>query len=80
MRKYNPEQLEKLLNWDGLHCKPPWRTAAEERQYYSRYIERMLWRYLNDQEWQRLAEIIDELRIDPKLKLATKVLIKRHTS
>ncbi|MBI4022376.1 MAG: hypothetical protein HY372_03375 [Candidatus Andersenbacteria bacterium] len=78
MNRYTPEQIEKLVNWDGLHCKPPWRTAADERQYYSRYIERMLWRYLSDADWQRLAAIIDDLRIAPKLKLATKVLIARH--
>lgn len=80
MMRYTPDQIEKLVNWDGLHCKPPWRSAAEERQYYSRYIERKLWRCLSDADWQHLAKIIDDLRIDLKLKLATKVLIARRTS
>jgi hypothetical protein len=75
-----PEQIESLLNWDGLHCKPPFRNAAEECQHYARYIDRMLWRYLTPKDWRRLAEVIDSVRVDDKLKRATQFLIKRHLS
>lgn len=78
MKRYTPRQLEMLLNWDGLHCKPPFRNAVEERQYYARYIERMLWEYLSQNDWQRLAQIIEEIRVPEKLKKATKFLIERH--
>jgi len=76
---YTQKELEALLNWDGLHCKPPFRNAIEERQHYARYIERMLWRYLTPDDWQRLAVIIDSIRVSEKLKKTTKFLIKRHT-
>lgn len=78
-RRYSMDELEALLNWDGLHCKPPFRTKTEEMQHYARYIERMLWEYLSERDWRRLAEIVDDLRIDPKLKRTTKFLIPRHT-
>lgn len=78
MKRYTPQQLEMLLNWDGLHCKPPFRNAVEERQHYARYIESMLWEYLSQNDWQRLAEIIDSIRVPEKLKKATKFLIARH--
>lgn len=78
MKRYTPRQLEMLLNWDGLHCKPPWRNRAEEGQYYARYIERMLWDYFSEDDWRRLAEVVDDIRVNPKLKRATKFLIARH--
>lgn len=80
MKRYTQSQLEALLNWDGLHCKPPFRSPGEERQHYARYVERMLWRYLTPEDWARLALIIDEVRVPPKLKNATKFLIQRHTT
>ena len=79
MKRYTAKQLEALLNWDGLHCKPPFRNALEERQHYARYIERMLWRYLAPEDWHRLQEIIDSVRVPEKLKKATQFLIERHT-
>lgn len=79
MRHYTTEQLEALLNWDGLHCKPPYRNAVEEHQHYARYIEAMLWRYLSPEDWRRLTEIIDTVRVPEKLKRATRFLIERHT-
>jgi hypothetical protein len=45
----------------------------------ARFIESMLWEELSQEDWRRLAEIIDDLRVDPKLKRATKFLIPRHT-
>lgn len=77
MKRYTPAEIEALLNWDGLLCKPPFRTAAERRQYYGRYVSRMLWRYLTPDDWRQLAEIVDDLRVPPKLKRATKVLLGR---
>lgn len=78
MKPYTPEQIEALTNWDGMLCKPPWRNVAEKRQYYGRFVERMLWRYLTTEQWQELASVVDELRVPEKLKLATKFLIPRH--
>lgn len=78
MKKYTPEEIEALTNWDGLLCKPPFRNEAERRQYYSRYINRMLWRYFSEEEWRQLAEIADDLRIDQKLKRTTKFLLARR--
>lgn len=78
MSTYTPQDIEALTNWDGLLCKPPFRNTAEKRQYYSRFIERMLWRYFTREEWQDLATIIDELRISEKLRRTTKFLISRH--
>ena len=78
MKRYTPTQLEALLNWDGLHCKPPFKNAVEERQHYARYIEKMLWRYLEPKDWQRLKEIIDGVCVSEKLKKATRFLIRRH--
>mgnify|MGYP001560349010 CR=1 FL=1 len=78
MRRYTERELEALLNWDGLHCKPPFRNRAEECQYYARFIERMLWRYLTPDDWRRLAEIIADVRVPEKQKKATLFLIKRH--
>lgn len=77
MKRYSPEDIEALVNWDGLLCKPPFRNNAERRQYYARYVSRMLWRYLSPEDWRQLAEIVDDLRVPPKLKLATKVLLSR---
>jgi len=77
--RYPKSKLEKLLNWDGFLCLPPWRNKAEESQYYARFIERRFWRALNKKDWQRLAVIIDSIRVSEKLKKTTKFLIKRHT-
>jgi hypothetical protein len=79
MKRYTKDELETLLNWDGFHCKPPFRNRAEECQYYARFIERMLWTYLEPKDWQRLAELIDDIRVPEKLKKTTKFLIGRHT-
>jgi hypothetical protein len=78
MKKYTPEELEALTNWDGLLCKPPFRNRAEKGQYYSRFIERMLWRYFSYQDWQEVAVIIDKLRVPLKLKRTTKFLLERR--
>lgn len=78
MKNYTAEDVEALTNWDGLLCKPPWRNAAEQRQYYGRYVDRMLWRYFSHHDWQEVAEVIDDLRVSPKLKRTTKFLLERH--
>lgn len=78
MTIYTPQDIEALTNWDGLLCKPPFRNVAEKRQYYSRFIERMLWRYFTQEDWTQVAEVIDELRVPPKLKKTTKFLLARH--
>lgn len=80
MRNYTPQDIEALTNWDGLLCKPPFRNDAEKRQYYSRFIERMLWRYFSQNDWEEVAKVIDDLRVPPKLKRATKFLLARHLS
>ena len=78
MRTYTPQEIEALTNWDNLLCKPPHRNVVEKRQYYSRYISRMLWRYFDDHDWQEIAMIIDDLRVSPKLKKTTQFLLSRH--
>lgn len=80
MKRYTPDQVEALVNWDGMLCKPPFRNDAEKRQYFSRYVSRMLWRYLSPTDWNELAEIVDTLRVSDKLRNATRFLIARHTS
>lgn len=80
MKRYTPEQIEALVNWDGMLCKPPFRNDAEKRQYFSRYVSRMLWRYLSPTDWTELAPIVGTLRISEKLRNATRFLIERHTS
>lgn len=80
MRLYTSQEIEALTNWDGLLCKPPWRNEIEKRQYYSRFIERMLWRYFTDTDWQQVTDIVDSLRVAPKLKRATTFLLARHHS
>lgn len=79
MKHYSKEDIEALTNWDNLLCKPPWRNAAEKRQYYGRFISRMLWRSFTDEDWQTVTPIIDDLRIPEKLKRTTKFLAKRHS-
>lgn len=78
MKRFTPDQIEALVNWDGLLCKPPWRTDAERRQYYARYLSRYLWRYFSTEDWQNIENIIDELRLPPKIKAATLFLLPRH--
>jgi len=80
MRRYTKDELEVLLNWDKLHCKPPFKNSAEECQHYARFIERMLWAYLEPKDWQRLEEIINDIRVPEKQKRATVFLIKKHLS
>lgn len=80
MRPYTSQEIEALTNWDGLLCKPPWRNETEKRQYYSRFIDRLLWRYFTDTDWQHVTAIVDRLRVAPKLKRATKFLLARHRS
>ena len=77
-RLYTQKELDLLLNWDGLHCKPPFRNRREECQHYARYIQKMLWRYLSPNDWKRLAELIDDIRVEPKLRQTTKFLMGRH--
>lgn len=78
MKRYTPQDIEALTNWDGLLCKPPFRNMAERRQYYSRFIERMLWRYFTHQDWEQIVTIIDDLRVSEKTKRATIFLLARH--
>lgn len=78
MRRYSDKEIEALTNWDGLLCKPPWRNTSEKRQYYARYINRMLWRYFTPDDWRNVSDIVDALRIPYKLKLTTKFLADRH--
>lgn len=78
MKRYTPEEIEALTNWDKLLCKPPFRNEGEKRQYYSRFIERMLWRYFSRDDWREIAKIIDDLRVSPKLKRTTRFLLERH--
>ncbi len=78
MKEHTPQDIEALTNWDGLLCKPPWRNSAEKRQYYNRYVTRMLWRYFTPEDWRNVGEIVDTLRVPAKLKLTTKFLARRH--
>lgn len=78
MRKYTAAEIEALTNWDGLLHKPPWLNKIEMRQYYARYINRLLWRHFNQDDWKNVAEIIDELRVDDKLIKTTRFLLARH--
>lgn len=80
MKRYTPEDIEALTNWDGLLCKPPFHNTAEKRQYYSRFIERMLWQYFTQEDWRQLTAVVDELRVSPKIKRATKFLLTRHVA
>lgn len=76
-KRYSLSEVEALVNWDHLLCKPPFRNELEERQYYGRYLRERLWRYLKPKDWKRLSQIIDTIRIPEKTKLATKWLIQR---
>ncbi len=80
MKRYTPQEIDALTNWDGMRPKPPFRNDVERRQYYARFINRMLWRYFTPDDWKAVSEIVDELRVDPKLKRTTKFLIDRHTT
>lgn len=78
MRQYSSQDIEALTNWDGLLCKPPWENETQKRQYYSRYITRMLWRYFTKEDWRTVATVCDNLRIPEKLKRVTRFLVQRH--
>lgn len=78
MRQYSSYDIEALTNWDGLLCKPPWKNEAQKRQYYSRYIVRMLWRYFSKEDWRNIISVCDDLRIPEKLKRVTKFLAERR--
>ena len=78
MRQYTARDIDALTNWDGLLCAPPWKNEAQQQQYYSRHIERMLWRYFSRDDWRNVAAVCERLRIPEKLKRATKFLIERH--
>ncbi len=78
MRRYNAQEIEALTNHDRLLCKPPHRNDAERRQYYARFINRLLWRYFTAQDWQQVARLLPDLKIEPKLKKTTEFLIARH--
>lgn len=78
MKRYTEKEIEALTNWDGLLCKPPWKNEAEKRQYYSRYVNRMLWRYFSEEDWRELRTVINDLRVEPKLKRATEFLLERR--
>lgn len=77
--RYTAEHIEALTNWDGMLCKPPFRNTKEKCQYYSRFIERMLWRHFTSEDWKEVAGIIHEIRVSPKLKRTTQFLLARHT-
>jgi hypothetical protein len=76
--KLTLRQVGFLVNKDGLLCKKPFRNAFEERQYYGRYLNQRLWKYLKKSDWKRLKVIIDDIRIPERTKDATKWLIKKH--
>ena len=78
MKRHTKAEVEALTNWDGLLCKPPWRNQAQKRQYYSRFIQRMLWRYFTTEDWKNVASLGDSLRVPVKLKRATHFLAERH--
>jgi hypothetical protein len=78
INRYPKERLEKLLNWDGFLCLPPWKNRSEECQYYARFIEQRLWRAFDPEDWYRLAQLIDDVRVPTKQKKVTKFLIKKH--
>lgn len=54
-------------------------AALEKRQYYARFIDRLLWRYFTPEDWQNVADIVDDLRLNEKLKRTTRFLLDRHT-
>lgn len=78
MKRYSKDDIEALTNWDRLLCKRPWRNDAEKRQYYSRFISRMLWYTFTANDWKTVTPIIFDLRISEKLKRTTQFLAKRH--
>jgi hypothetical protein len=78
VRRYTPQEIEALTNWDGLLRKPPFEGVADMRQYYSRYITRMLWQAFSAQDWRNVAAVIDDLRVSEKLKRTTRFLLQRH--
>jgi len=78
MKQHTPQEIEALTNWDGLLPKPPFGSDRERRQYYARFVERMLWRYFTPDDWKAVSEIVDDLRVDPKLKRTTRFLAQRH--
>lgn len=75
---YTEREIQILINQDGLLPQRPFRNQRDECRYYARYIEKMLWRYLTPEDWKRLAEIIADVRVEPKLKRTTEFLIARH--
>lgn len=79
MKQHTTEEVEALTNHDGLLCKPPWQNEVQKRQYYARFINRMLWQHFSPEDWRNVKEIIDDVRVDSKLKRATRFLLKRHT-
>lgn len=78
MKRYTREEIEALTNWDGMLCKPPHKNNAEKKQYYARYIDRMLWRYFSPEDWQEISRILDDIKVNPKLKETTQFLITRR--
>ncbi|GEM_PF-5309658 len=80
MKPYSKNEIEALTNWDRLLCKPPWRNDGEKRQYYSRFISRMLWHTFTAKDWKIVIPLIEDLRISEKLKRTTQFLAKRHSS
>ncbi|MDP2630821.1 MAG: hypothetical protein Q8P56_05450 [Candidatus Uhrbacteria bacterium] len=79
MKRYSKDDIEALTNWDRLLCKSPWHNDVQKRQYYSRFISRMLWGAFTAEDWRAVTPIINDLRISEKLKRATRFLAKRHT-
>jgi len=78
MKRLTEEQIRSRVNKDGMLPKKPFRNYLEERQYYGRYLNQLLWRYLRKSDWKRLNVIIDTIRIPERTKDATKYLIQRH--
>jgi hypothetical protein len=74
---YTLEQLEALTNWDGMLCKPPFANAAQEAQYYSRFLTQRLWKYLSLSDWKRIREIFNNIKLPEKTKRAVAFILER---
>lgn len=75
--KYSKKEIEALTNWDRNLSKKPFKTLGEERQYYGRFLQERLWKYLKKNDWKRLSLIIDSIKIPDRTKDATKFLLKK---
>jgi hypothetical protein len=78
MKHLPKAQIMTLVNHDGLLCTKPFRNKLEERQYYGRFVDRMLWYTFTAEDWKTLQRIVDTLRVDEKLKRTTRFLLQRR--